>query len=47
LAKATINASMVEVSSGLTKFSGVVHCDTLISNTVVSAAYTPGVGNIW
>jgi uncharacterized protein involved in type VI secretion and phage assembly len=53
-AKVTINASMVEVSasmvtvnSGMSKFSGVVQCDTLISNSVVSASYTPGAGNIW
>jgi hypothetical protein len=24
-----------------------VQCDTLISNSVVSASYTPGAGNIW
>ena len=53
-AKVTINASQVEVSSavisvnaGLSKFNGVVKCDTLVSNSVVSASYTPGVGNIW
>lgn len=46
-AKATINASLLEVSAGLTHFSGVVQCDTLISNVVVSAVYTPGQGNIW
>ena len=47
LAKVTINASLVEVSSGFTQFSGVVQCDTLISNVVVSAVFTPGAGNIW
>jgi uncharacterized protein involved in type VI secretion and phage assembly len=53
-AKVTVNASMMEVSAsmvtvnaGLSKFSGVVQCDTLISNSVVSASYTPGAGNIW
>ena len=53
-AKVTINASSVEISSGmvtvnsgLSKFSGVVQCDTLISNSVISASYTPGAGNIW
>jgi uncharacterized protein involved in type VI secretion and phage assembly len=53
-AKVTINASQVNISSGMvsvnagmTKFSGVVQCDTLISNSVVSASYTPGAGNIW
>jgi uncharacterized protein involved in type VI secretion and phage assembly len=53
-AKVTINASTVEVSagmvtvnSGMSKFSGVVQADTVISNTVISASYTPGAGNIW
>jgi uncharacterized protein involved in type VI secretion and phage assembly len=53
-AKVTINAStvavsagMVTVDSGMSKFSGIVKCDTLISNSVVSASYTPGAGNIW
>jgi uncharacterized protein involved in type VI secretion and phage assembly len=53
-AKVTINASTIEVSAGMcrvdagmSKFSGVVQCDTLISNSVVSASYTPGAGNIW
>lgn len=53
-AKVTINASMVEVSAsmvtvnaGMSKFSGVVQADTVISNSVISASYTPGAGNIW
>lgn len=54
-AKVTINAGatvdvtagLVNVSAGMSKFSGVVQCDTLISNMVISAAYTPGAGNIW
>jgi uncharacterized protein involved in type VI secretion and phage assembly len=53
-AKVTVNASTVEVSAGMvtvnagmSKFSGVVKCDSLITNSVVSASYTPGAGNIW
>jgi uncharacterized protein involved in type VI secretion and phage assembly len=53
-AKVTVNASLVEISAsmvtvnaGMSKFSGVVQADTVISNTVISAAYTPGAGNIW
>ena len=42
-----LNASMVEVDAGMSKFSGVVKCDTLITNSVVAASYTPGAGNIW
>ncbi len=44
---AEINAGLVTVNAGLSKFSGVVQCDTLISNAVVSASYTPGAGNVW
>jgi uncharacterized protein involved in type VI secretion and phage assembly len=43
----TVSASMVQVDAGMSKFSGVVQCDTLISNSVVSASYSPGAGNIW
>jgi uncharacterized protein involved in type VI secretion and phage assembly len=53
-AKVAINASTIEINSGvvtvnagMSKFSGVVQCDTLISNSVVSNSYTPGAGNIW
>jgi uncharacterized protein involved in type VI secretion and phage assembly len=53
-AKVTVNAGQIEVSAGmvtvnagLSKFSGVVQADTVISNTVISSAYTPGAGNIW
>lgn len=42
-----VNSGMVTVNAGMAKFSGVVQCDTLISNSVVSASYTPGAGNIW
>ena len=53
-AKVTVNASQVAVTAGMvtvdaamSKFSGVVQCDTMISNSVISASYTPGAGNIW
>jgi len=53
-AKVTLTASMVEISAGMvtvnagmSKFSGVLQADTVISNSVVSASYTPGAGNIW
>jgi len=42
-----ISASMVKVDAGMSKFSGVVQSDTNITNTTVSATYTPGAGNIW
>lgn len=53
-AKVTVNASTVAISAGIvtvdagmSKFSGVVQADTVISNSVISASYTPGAGNIW
>ncbi len=46
-AQVEVNASMVQVNAGMSRFSGVVQCDTLISNAVISTSYTPGAGNIW
>jgi uncharacterized protein involved in type VI secretion and phage assembly len=42
-----VNAGMVTVNAGMSKFSGVVQSDTVITNSVVSASYSPGAGNIW
>jgi uncharacterized protein involved in type VI secretion and phage assembly len=53
-AKVKVQAATVEVSAGMVKvdaamstFSGVVKCDVLISNSVISSSYTPGAGNVW
>jgi uncharacterized protein involved in type VI secretion and phage assembly len=46
-AMVNVSASLVSVDAGMSKFSGVVKCDTLITNSVVSASYTPGAGNVW
>lgn len=52
-AKVTVNASQVELSagsvtvnSGMSIFSGVIKADTVITNSVISASYTPGAGNV-
>ena len=42
-----INSATVNVNSGMSIFSGVVKCETLITKSVVSDSYTPGAGNIW
>lgn len=42
-----LNSSMIEVNAGIAKFAGVVQCDSLISNSVISASYSPGAGNVW
>jgi uncharacterized protein involved in type VI secretion and phage assembly len=44
---AEISASMLTVNAGMSKFSGIVQADTVMTNSVVSASYTPGAGNIW
>ncbi|WP_235581179.1 MULTISPECIES: phage baseplate assembly protein V [unclassified Rhizobacter] len=53
-AKVTVQAANVEVSAGMVKvdaalstFSGIVKCETLITNAVISSSYTPGAGNVW
>jgi uncharacterized protein involved in type VI secretion and phage assembly len=46
-AQVAVSAGMVRVDAGISKFSGVVQCDTLIATTVVATTYTPGAGNVW
>jgi hypothetical protein len=42
-----ISASMVTINAGISKFTGMVQADTIICNSVISASYTPGAGNLW
>jgi type VI secretion system secreted protein VgrG len=42
----TITAPMVTVTAAMASFAGVVECSVLIAESVVSPAYTPGVGNM-
>ncbi len=42
-----VSAAMVKVDAPIAIFSGVVKADTVITNSVVSASYTPGAGNVW
>lgn len=53
-AKVTVQASSVAVSAGMvtvdaamSKFSGMIKCDVLQTNAVISSSYTPGAGNVW
>ncbi len=46
-AQVKVSAALVTVDAGMAKFSGVVKCETLLTNAVVSSSYTPGAGNIW
>lgn len=43
----SVTTSMLTVDAGTTKFSGVVHADTVITKSIIAASYTPGAGNIW
>jgi uncharacterized protein involved in type VI secretion and phage assembly len=47
----SVTAAVVNVSAGITSFSGVVQASTIMAGTVitssvVSSSYTPGVGNL-
>jgi uncharacterized protein involved in type VI secretion and phage assembly len=42
-----VSAGIVNVHSAFTKFDGFVKCAALITDFVISKAYTPGAGNIW
>jgi len=42
-----ISANIVNVTAPMSRFSGIVLADTVITNSVISASYTPGAGNIW
>jgi uncharacterized protein involved in type VI secretion and phage assembly len=42
-----VTAGMVQVDSAMSTFSGLVRCDVLQTNSVISPMYTPGAGNIW
>jgi uncharacterized protein involved in type VI secretion and phage assembly len=46
-AKVAVSAGMVTVDAAMSKFSGVVKCDVLMTNSVISSSYTPGAGNVW
>jgi uncharacterized protein involved in type VI secretion and phage assembly len=45
--KVEITAGQVTVNAALSSFSGVVRCDSLVTQSVASASYTPGAGNVW
>jgi type VI secretion system secreted protein VgrG len=42
-----LEAAMITLDAAMVKCSGVVKCETLITNAVISTSYTPGAGNIW
>src|SRR5205823_3635959 len=39
-----INAGLITANAGMSKFSGVVKSDAVVTNSVISASYSPGAG---
>jgi uncharacterized protein involved in type VI secretion and phage assembly len=44
--KAVINAGDLTVNAGTATFSGIVKADSVVTNSIDAATYTPGAGNI-
>ena len=42
-----VNASAVNVHAPMVTCDGIVKCQTLITQSVISPSYTPGAGNVW
>ena len=42
-----VTAAVINLKAPMVKCDGVVKCETLITQAVVSPSYTPGAGNIW
>ncbi len=42
-----VSAAVVNLDTPVVQASGVVTCETLVTDTVVASTYTPGAGNIW
>ncbi len=42
-----MSAGISEFNSALSRFSGLVECETIKANMVMGSSYTPGAGNIW
>jgi type VI secretion system secreted protein VgrG len=42
----TVTAPMIVLNAAMVQVSGVLQCTTLITTSVVSPMYTPGVGNL-
>lgn len=42
----TLRAAMVQAETSIANFSGILKSETLTTNSVISASYTPGAGNL-
>lgn len=46
-ARVTMQAPQVSIEAPLVECAGSLRADSVITNSVVSASYTPGAGNVW
>lgn len=42
-----VTSGLVTVNAGMSQFNGATNHDLIMTNSIVSASYTPGAGNIW
>lgn len=42
-----VTAGSVTVNAGMSTFNGVIQAQSVITQSVISASYTPGAGNMW
>ena len=42
-----VTSGLVTVNAGMSQFNGATNHDSIMTNSIVSASYTPGAGNIW
>ncbi len=43
----SVTAGTLSVDCAFSDFSGIINCDMLVTNSVISSSYTPGAGNVW
>jgi hypothetical protein len=44
---AEITAATLEVNCATVRTSGLLRCQTLVADSVISGSYSPGAGNVW
>lgn len=42
-----LDASFVDITAATTRAGGLINCEVLNTESVISESYTPGVGNLW
>jgi hypothetical protein len=42
-----VNSSTFAVNTAMATYSGTLKANTMITNVIIAATYTPGAGNVW